>query len=360
MLSPGPYSDSGAIYANAAVPCVKVFNLTTASLGYVPFNDFHWYPNAEVIADNTVFALGKNGEYSYQGSLIGKRGDKLVAWDSREFFGDQIYHGIRMSTGTVGYWKGIRQLEYVEQKAMQQEVEAAAQREMPKGSNLRELVKMWAQLNEAVPQMQGVNLGSGQHAAEAVPNPSTAALVPPSLDISASHYFPLHSLPQPPQYPENIRQPKVYVLTPNEQSPTTGSFNQSPPCAPIASTVHQGRAIVSSRLHGSGTTKLIRTNPDGFGSYEAPPKWDWVPDLSLLYLYSDNIENQIGGEEEVKCVWRKVQDYELDLNVGDKITKVAKWDFGNRWGLVSLLFLDPFWPFLLCICNANHYLLPFF
>ena len=78
MLSPGPYSDSGVVYANSPVPCVKVFNLTTASLGYVPYNDFHWYPNAEVTTD-TVHALGENGVYSYQEGIIGARGDKLVA-----------------------------------------------------------------------------------------------------------------------------------------------------------------------------------------------------------------------------------------------------------------------------------------
>lgn len=327
MLSPGPFSDSGPIYANSSVPCVKVFNLTNASWGYVPFNDFHWYPNAEVTTNNTVYALGKNGGYGYQEDLIGARGDQLVAWGSREISGEQIHHGVRVSTGTVGYWKGIRWLEFKEQEAILPEVEAAAQREMPKGSNLRELVRYWAQFNEEAPQMQNLNLGSRPHIPEAMPDQSTA-VVP-----SGSHFLPQYSLRQTPQYPESICQPQVYVLMPNEQSiPTTDPFDPTTP------TVHQIPEITSSWIHSPGANKPMCTNPGGFGAFDAPPKWDWVPDLSLLCLYSHNIEDQIGGEEEVKCVWRKVQDYELDLNVGDKITKVAKWDFGNRWGLVSYYF----------------------
>lgn len=333
MLSPGPYSDSGVIYASAPAPCVKVFNLTTASLGYVPLNDFHWYPNAEVTADNTVFALGKNGEYNYRESLIGARGDRLVAWDSREISGEQIYHGIRISTGTVGYWKGIRWLEYVEQKTMQQEVEAAAQRGMPKGSNLRDLVRMWAQLNEAAPQMQGFNLDPKPHTRGAVTDPSTA---PPSIDIPIPHYFPLQD---PLLQSESISTPKVHVLTPKEKSSPTTDSNL--PCVTTAPAAPQSPVIISSQIHSPGTGKSLCINPDGFGFYDAPPKWDWVPDLSLLRLYSENVENHIGGEEVVKCVWRKVQHYELDLNVGDRIIKVAKWDFGNRWGLVSY-YNDPF------------------
>lgn len=362
MLSPGPYSDSGVVYANSLVPCVKVFNLTTASLGYIPFNDFHWYPNAEVTTD-TVHALGENGVYSYQEGIIGARGDKLVAWDSREISGEQFHHGIRISTGTVGYWKGISWLGYKQQKKLQHKVEEAAQREIPKGSNLRELVRKWAQVNEVAPQMQALNLDSSPHAPEAVSNPSMAVLVPSSIDITPPHYFPSqYPLFQPSQYPEITSQPKVYVLMPNEQPiPSTDSFDPNLPCAPTVPAVHQSPTITSSQIHSSGTSKSIHTNPGGFGPYDdAPPKWDFVPDLSLLSVYSDNIENQIGGEEEVKCAWRKVQDYELDLNVGDKIAKVAKWDFGNGWGLVSdsSLILAPSTQNVHAM--LSHYLFPFY
>ena len=221
---------------------------------------------------------------------------------------------------------------------MQHKVEEAAQREMPKGRNLRELVSKWAQVNEVAPQMQALNLDSRPHS---------------SIDITPPHYFPSqYPLFQPSQYPEITCQPKVYVLMPNEQSISpTDSFDPNPPCAPTAPAVHQSPTNTSSRIHSPETSKPMLTNPGGFGSYDdAPPKWDFVPDLSLLSVYSDNIENQIGGEEVVKCAWRKVQDYELDLSVGDKIAKVAKWDFGNGWGLVSDILAPSTQK---CTCNAK-------
>jgi len=315
---------------------VKVFNLTTVDIGFVPFRDFHWFPNADVLREKEIFYVDQ-GKYAGERPMYSKVGEKLVViWAPKMLASvsrDQMFHGIRASTGTVGWWRGLRKIDKHVQQIMQVTVEAEAQRRMPEGSNLEELVKRWIALTGDPRAVQAPGMlahGQGELPTLAAgPSVPSAPSVPSDINLAAGPSMPSmlpntnlegHPL-QPSQlqmvYPENIKAPNVYMLThtvPEMDAP--GSLPNMP--RPAASQPQ---------------------DEEFFGPHAPAPKWDWPPGERKYNteadMWAENAEAQMTGEEIVKFPWRKVHEYEMNLQVGEKLTLVAKADYPNRWGLVS-------------------------
>ncbi|RPB26552.1 hypothetical protein L211DRAFT_847182 [Terfezia boudieri ATCC MYA-4762] len=353
LLSPGPWLKGvERCHETAATeegPFVKVFNLTTVDIGFVPFKDFHWFPNAEVLREKEIFYVDQ-GKYAGERPMYSKVGEKLVViWAPKMLASvsrDQMFHGIRASTGTVGWWRGLRKIDKHVQQIMQVTVEAEAQRRMPEGSNLQELVQRWAALNRGpgaaqMPGMQAhgdivkgalpaliagpgmplmssnINL-TARSSMPSTPSDTNQAAgpsmpsMPPNTNLEGNPLLPSQLQMA---YPENIKAPSVYMLTetvPEIDPP--GSLPNTP--RPAAGQPQE---------------------EEFFGPHAPAPKWDWPPGVrkynSEADMWAENAEAQMTGEEIVKFPWRKVHEYEMNLKVGEKLTLVAKADYPNRWGL---------------------------
>lgn len=339
LLSPGPWlkgvEHCHEVAAAEEGPFVKVFNLTTVDIGFVPFRDFHWLPNAEVVTEKEIYYVDQ-GKYAGERPMYSKVGEKLVViWAPKMLASvsrDQMFHGVRASTGTVGWWRGLRRIDKHVQQGMRVAVEAEAQRRMPAGSHLQELVQQWAALTGGLRAAQTVGMRThGDLDQGALPTSATG----PSMPSNTNFAHPLHGQLNQLQmaYLENIRSPNVYMLT--QTAPGMGPPGHLP---------NMPRPTASQPLE-----------EELFSPHAPAPKWDWPPGERKYNaeadMWAENAEAHMTGEEIVKFPWRKVHEYEMNLEVGDKLTLVAKADYPNRWGLVSpSAIYNGFYP-------SSHYCL---
>ena len=326
LLSPGPWLKGVERCHEAAAaeegPFVKIFNLITVDIGFVPFRDFHWFPNGEVVTEKEIYYVDQ-GKYAGERPMYSRVGEKLVVIWAPKMLGsvsrDQMFHGVRASSGTVGWWRGLRRIDKHTQQGMRVAVEAEAQRRMPEGSNLQELVQRWAALTGDLRAAQAPGIRAHGNL---IQGPLSTLAAGPSMPSMPSNInftgHPLQTSQPQAAYPENIRPPNVYMLT-----------QTAPGMSPSGSLPNPPRPT-------SGQPQ----EEEFFGPHAPAPKWGWPPGERKYNaeadMWAENAEAHMTGEEIVKFRWRKVHEYEMNLEVGEKLTLVAKADYPNRWGLVSL------------------------
>ena len=145
-IAPGPFIPASESYDTADKPYIKVYNLATSDVGYVPWDDFAWFPNAEglhrrprqtpVPITNRIFYRFK-GMSGYEAMVEGYPLSNLVV--SGEPRLDKWYHGLRVDDGMVGWWQRVRVLPHATQKDMQLRIERGIQHRLPEGTELETL-----------------------------------------------------------------------------------------------------------------------------------------------------------------------------------------------------------------------------
>ena len=139
-IAPGPFIPDSESYDATDEPYVKVYNLATSDVGYVPWDDFAWFPNAEEFhrrpkrylapapETNRIFYRFR-GMLGYEAMVEGYPLTSLVV--SGEPRLDKWYHGLRIQDGTVGWFQRVRVLPHATQKDMQPRIERRIERRFP-------------------------------------------------------------------------------------------------------------------------------------------------------------------------------------------------------------------------------------
>ncbi|KAF8470101.1 hypothetical protein BDZ91DRAFT_792120 [Kalaharituber pfeilii] len=393
LLSPGPLHAPDIDYQKAGGAYLQVFNLMTSGHGFVPFADLHWFPNAEVVMDRLVSNIQSKGQHAIGDELTGRKGDILtIVGDPRVLRNEPMYHGVRITTGTVGWWRGVRKLEAAQLEKIREIVEAEANRKIILGRIDWERRQRQMGLISVTNRIQDVVQEGGSGIVNGVP-------------ISHQNWEPLHSaqmvasmappLISPlPEYGYYVGVPTLSTITSTESIPTSMVMNHplqiqvpmqhqvAPPVStflpastsspqitqplraaglpnialipatlgqmhtmnayiptniPVATTSGANLTTQSDKLYADLITNRKHQQPEDYPPDYGPPRRDWPPHYqkytTALRFWDETAIEHMTGSERAKFPWRKVSDIEIDVQPGELLTYIAKPDVGNMWGL---------------------------